>query len=299
MSTRESVLRYIHITNKLRKAPATFEEIDHYLLGQSELTGYKLNISKRHFPRVLEDIETIFDIEISYDFKRRVYSINELEQSEWSQRRMEAFDTFHALKIGENTAKSIHFERRRPQGTENLFGLLHAIKNNLQISFIYQKFWDEKSTLRIADPLALKEFKNRWYVLIKDHKDQAVKTFGLDRMSELETSSIKFKVPVDFDVEKIFKYYFCILNPEDLEPQDIVLSFDQVQGKYIKTLPLHHTQQIILDNENELQVKLKICVTYDFIMELLSFGNRMKVLQPHSLEDKIKREHQKAFKQYN
>lgn len=98
MSTRESVLRYIHITNRLRKSSASFVEIDQYLKQQSELQGYDFNVSKRQFQRDLEDIGSIFEIEINYDFKQRVYAINEALQSEISRRRLEAFDTFNALK---------------------------------------------------------------------------------------------------------------------------------------------------------------------------------------------------------
>jgi len=65
MSTRESVLRYIHITNRLRKSSATFGEIDQYLKQQSELQGYNFNVSKRQFQRDLEDIGSIFEIEIT------------------------------------------------------------------------------------------------------------------------------------------------------------------------------------------------------------------------------------------
>ena len=49
MSTRESILRYFHITNRLRKSAATFEEIDSYLRQQSEFQGCNFNISKRQF----------------------------------------------------------------------------------------------------------------------------------------------------------------------------------------------------------------------------------------------------------
>ena len=79
---------------------------------------------------------------------------------------------------------------------------------------------------------------------------------------------------------------------------EIILSFDPFQGKYIKTLPLHHTQQVLFDNEDELQIKLKLCITFDFVMELLSNGNRMKVLQPQALIEKLKTAHLEAYNQY-
>lgn len=39
----------------------------------------------------------------------------------------------------------------------------------------------------------------------------------------------------------------------------------QAQGRYIKTLPLHESQEIILSDEDELRVKLKLRVTRDLI----------------------------------
>ena len=295
MSTKESLLRYLHITNKLRKSPATFKEIDSYLRQQSERQSMNFNVSKRQFKRDLEDIGSIFEIEINYDFKRRVYAIDEELQSEVSRRRLEAFDTFTALKIGENISKSVQFENRRPQGTENLFGLLHAITNNLQVRFTYQKFWEDKPSQRLVGPLALKEFKNRWYListnLDKDSSTGIIKTFGLDRISLLEITQSRFKYPHKFDIEEYFRHCFGIISPTEEKPVEVFLSFDPEQGKYIKTLPLHQSQQIILDNADELRIKLLIYNTFDFRMELLAQGNTVRVLQPESLAEEIRAEH--------
>ncbi len=48
-------------------------------------------------------------------------------------------------------------------------------------------------------------------------------------------------------------------------------------------------------NEKKLQIKLTLCITFYFIMELLSFSDNMKVIKPKSL---IKETHHRAFKQY-
>jgi len=302
MSTRESVLRYIHITNRLRKSSATFGEIDQYLKQQSELQGYNFNVSKRQFQRDLEDIGSIFEMEINYDFKQRVYAINEELQSEISRRRLEAFDTFNALKIGENTSDSIHFEKRRPQGTENMFGLIHAIKNKLEIHFSYHKFWEDQPTDRTVDPLALKEFKNRWYLIARDLNSEtslvSIKTFGLDRMKALDITHSQFKNTEHFNIEEEFKYCFGIISPNDEEPREVILSFDPIQGKYIKSMPLHDSQQILVDNDTELQIKLLMFVTYDFEMELLSYGEYVKVLKPESLIQEMKSRYGNALKRY-
>ncbi|MCK9561846.1 MAG: WYL domain-containing protein [Bacteroidales bacterium] len=299
MSKRESIARYSLIIKKLRRCPSSFQEISDYLALESELQEYNFNVSKRTFQRDLEDIRSLFSIDIQYDFSQKVYRVEYDEQSEVSERMLEAFDTFNALNMSDRLSNYIHFEKRRPQGTEHLYGLLHAVKNRLQISFSYHKFWEDTITRRTTEPYALKEFKNRWYVLAKDLKDNHIKSFALDRLSSLEITKKKFLLHKDFNANEHFKYCFGIISPNEQAPQEIILSFTPFQGKYIKTLPLHESQVILKDDEDELRIQLKLYITHDFFMELLSFGEDVQVLQPESLMQDLKSTFKRALNQYD
>jgi len=298
MSKRESIARYNLIIKKLRKQPSSFSEISDYLAFESDLQEYNFNVSKRTFQRDIEDIRSVYNIDIQYDFSRKVYYIDFDEQPEVNERILEAFDTFNALNISDRLSNHIHFEKRRHQGTENIYGLLHALKNQVQINFTYQKYWDDELTKRIVEPYALKEFKNRWYILANDLKDNQVKSFALDRFTDLEITRRKFQFPNDFNINEHYKYCFGIISQNGHKPQEVILSFDPFQGKYIKSLPLHESQQILVDNEAELRVKLTLFVTHDFFMELLSYGENLKVIEPESLIKDIKYSLQETLKQY-
>ena len=298
MSKRESLARHNLIINKLRKRPATLAQIMDYLSIESEIQGYHFVTSSRTFLRDREDIRSLYNIDILYDFSKKVYYIDFEDESIINERILEAFDTFNALNLNERLSNYIHFEKRKPQGTEHLYGLLHAIKNGLQIKFTYQKYWEDKSVVRRVEPLALKEFKNRWYLLAKDTYDGRIKSYGLDRLSELEITKKKFESSISFDVNEHYKYCFGIISPNSTTPQEVVLTFTPVQGKYIKSLPLHQTQQIIIDNSKELRIKLKLYINQDFISELLSFGPNVKVLQPQSLISELKETLSKALEKY-
>lgn len=298
MSKRESIARYNLIIKKLRKQPSSFSEISDYLAFESDLQEYNFNVSKRTFQRDIEDIRSIYNIDIQYDFSKKVYYIDFDEQPEVNERIIEAFDTFNALNISDRLSNYIHFEKRRPQGTGNLYSLLHAIKNKVQISFSYQKFWENTSTHRVVEPYALKEFKSRWYLLARDLMDKKVKSFALDRLTQLVITKKQFVYPIDFDVNEYYRYCFGIIGPNAKEPQEVILTFSRFQGNYIKSLPLHETQQIEFENENELRIKLKIFITHDFIMELLSFGENVKVIKPESLVNSIKEVYNKALNLY-
>lgn len=298
MSKRETLARFSLIINKLRRKPATFAEISEALARESDIQGYDFNISIRTFQRDLEEIRSLYDIDIQYDFSRKVYKIESDDQSEVNKRIWEAFDTFHALNITTQLSDFIDFEKRRSGGTENLYGLLHAIKNRVRIKFTYRKYWEDQLTLRQAEPYALKEFKNRWYVLTNDLKDNRIKTFALDRLTDLEITKTHFQIPADFNVNEYFRYCFGIISPNEAKPQEVILSFVPFQGKYIKSLPLHESQQILVDNKKELRAKLTLFITHDFLMELLSYGENVKVLSPVNLVDTMKKAYQNALKQY-
>lgn len=299
MSKRESISRYNLIIKKLRKQASSFKEIAEYLSIESELQSYNFNVSKRTFQRDIEDIRSIYNIDIQYDFSRKVYFIDFDEKPEISERILEAFDTFNALNISDSISKHIHFEKRKTKGTENLYGLLHAIKNKFQVSFLYQKFDEEKASKRNIEPLAIKEFKNRWYVLAKDRKDNQIKSFALDRLNKLEVSKTKFHIPDDFDLNLYYQHCFGVIYPNEQKTQHVILSFNPLQGKYIKTLPLHESQQILTDNETELKIQLEIFITHDFYMELLSLGHNVKVIKPKSLIDDLKASYKNALKNYS
>ncbi|PIE97425.1 MAG: WYL domain-containing protein, partial [Polaribacter sp.] len=181
--------------------------------------------------------------------------------------------------VSDRISDFIHFEKRKSKGTEHLYGILHAIKNQVLIKFQHQKFWEDEITERTLEPYALKEARNRWYLIGKDLKDNKIKNFAL--------------------VNEYYKYSFGIKAWGNDKPEEVVLSFSEMQGRYIKTLPLHHSQEILKDNENEFKIRLKLYVTYDFIMELLSFGKEVKVIKPKSLINEMKVIYQECLEKYN
>jgi len=126
-----------------------------------------------------------------------------------------------------------------------------------------------------------------------------MKTFALDRLTNLDITRRNFQYPRKFDVNSYFEHCFGIITPDNDEaPQEVILSFNPFQGKYIKSLPLHESQEVLVDNEHEVRIKLKIYLTHDFLMEILSHGENVKVVQPARLIESLKTSYQNAIDQY-
>lgn len=298
MSKQESLSRHRIIIQKLRNKSASFEEILDKLESESELLEMNFEISKRTFQRDLKEIESLYGIEIKFNRSQKVYYINEDSQDEYSERMFEALDIFQVLNLNQSLSDFIQFDTRKPEGTEHLSGLLYAIQNRFQVQFRYQKFWSDEVELRTFEPYLLKEFRKRWYVFGYDLDKKEFRTFGLDRLFALNITQTKFQFPQQINAKEHFRDCFGIVGPNGEKLEEIRLKFTQNQGNYIRTMPLHHSQQILKDENGEMTVQLKLVPNYDFVMEILSHGEMVQVIQPKKLADEIQNRFRKALKSY-
>ena len=275
--------RYLYVIDRLRSRPCSFIELQDHVMHKLEQDDIDITFEYaiRTFERDKSDIMTLFGIDIHYNRKDKVYSIDEDEIEDQSVTRMiDAFSIHHALQEGNKLSPSVFLEKRKSLGTELIYGIIHAIKNRYILQFTHQKHWEDFSTQRVVYPIAVKESQQRWYLVALDKKDEAIKTFGLDRISDLKVTDTKFK-PFAFNVEKEFRNAFGVLR--DSPAEKVTLQFSKMQGEYIKTFPLHESQLITTGTEDFITFEFYIHLTHDFIMELLKFANNVKVIAPESL----------------
>lgn len=299
MSTLDTLSRHTLIISHLRRAPATFEEISLMLKRESNLKGYKLNISIRTFQRDCRDISSLYNIDIHYQKNIKAYTINFDDKPEISERMLEVFDTINAFKLESSLTDFIQFDTRKPKGTEHLHDLIKALKNRQITSFLYESFEIPERFIVEIEPFALKEFKGRWYLIGRETKTNHIKTYGLDRIEDINISPIKFQYPGDFNLKEYFKHSFGIFITREANPQEVLLSFDTQTAKYILTMPLHPSQEVVQETEDEVLISLKLYLTPDFLSEILSYGEKVKVLKPQSLIDQVKNSTKKSFSNYN
>jgi predicted DNA-binding transcriptional regulator YafY len=286
MAKRDFIQRYILIINRLKSRPSTFEELQDYLLRQQQITGDKLEISQRTLQRDLNEIRSLFDIDIQFNRKESVYEIVEAITEKPIERIIESYEIINALNYSQSLAQRLYLEQRNNQGTEHLHGLLYAIENQLQVSFVHQSYWKDQSEERTVQPIAIKEAQNRWYLICFDLNKKEIRNFGLDRILYLKISAIKFE-PISFDVRAFYQQAFGV---ETYEPAEkVVLKFTSFQAQYIKSLPIHPSQELIQSDEFYSWFSYYMHPTHDFEMEILKYGDEVTVVEPESLKQSIKK----------
>ena len=166
-------------------------------------------------------------------------------------------------------------------GIEMIAEILDAITKKKVLSVEYQKFDDKIKTHEIK-PLLLKEDKKLWYILGISVKRDSIITLALDRIVDVSIKEGGFD-EITFDSNEYFKYSFGVTVSEN-EPIEVIISFEPDQGNYLKNLPLHHTQEILEDSDNEFIIKVMVKPSYEFYSKILSYGKTATILSPDFLK---------------
>ena len=258
-------------------------------------SGYKPRLSKSTFLRYKKELEEEFDIEIKYDKQNSGYYIKEKDEDlAMLDSYLESFSLFNALKANRDKAKYIFPERHKPKGLKLVPDISGAIEKRYKVKFNYSKYSTDVKTDRVLEPYIIKESRTRWYVIGKDAKGD-IKTFGLDRIENLQITKERFERDAKFDVEKKFEHSYGIYSSEEYPIEEIILQFDAEDGGYLKSVPLHRSQKIISENSDGLVIKLNIRLTKDFIMEILSRSWSLKVISPEKLRNEVCEIYEKAL----
>lgn len=182
-------------------------------------------------------------------------------------------------------------------GYEHLNSLIEAIKNKKVISLEYKKFL-EPSKKHIISPYLLKEYRNRWYLLGYHHLNKRIKTYGLDRIISVSCNTqVDYQDIAGFNPDAYFKNTIGITFIDEA-PQEIILAFKPLQGNYLKTQPLHNSQEILIDNETTFQIRIVVVPNYELYSTILSYGDDVNVLSPDCVRQRIKEIISKCFAYY-
>lgn len=288
MKTPMLFKEYIWLVNTIYQAgKISFAKINEKWLP-TEMSG-GVEIARTTFNRHKDAIADIFGIIIDCDkkdgFKYFIANKSVLREDTIQNWMLSSMTVHNAVQEGVSLHKRILLEEI-PSGYKYLQPILEAMKTNHCISFTYQKYNDaEVKTYPVAEPYCLKLYKQRWYLLTRI--SQQFRTFSLDRIKSLDISSETFQLDKDFDAEAYFHDYFGVFRDDKMPPQTVVIRATKGERPYLRDLPLHHSQKEINVTVEYSDFSYFLSPSDDFIGEILRKKNRLYVISPKELRDKI------------
>ncbi|MDE6534948.1 MAG: WYL domain-containing protein [Muribaculaceae bacterium] len=247
-------------------------------------------IPERTFHRHKEAIKELFDISIVCDrTDERVYRIDHSDIETSRNVRSWILNTFSLSNI---LLESHDIEDRIlvediPSGVPFLSTIITSMRDNRTLYISYQNFFNDKSHSFYIEPYCLKLFRQRWYLLARSSYDDKLRIYGVDRILNLSVSENRFQLSKDFNASSIFEKCFGIIIGTNDKPTTIKFKVINDQQKYIRSLPLHPSQQEICCESDYSIFSIFVKPTFDLIQEFLKYGYNLEVLSPTELRQEL------------
>ncbi len=186
-----------------------------------------------------------------------------------------------------------------PIDTTHLHCILQAMRQRRLLDLKYQKYTSNSPSQRTVAPIALKLWKQRWYLLAHQqtynnfatHDSSAfrtsLRTFSLNRIKGITLTEQTFKLPEGFSPYEYYTDCYGVLATESTKPERIVLRAFGQTPYYLRDLPLHHSQREMQTGDGYTDFEFFLKPTPDFLSHLLTHGTGIKVISPEGFSQQM------------
>lgn len=323
-ANKNALIRYKTIDNCLRNRyrPWTLDDlVDACSDALYDMEGIRKGVSVR---TVQGDIQMMRSDKLGYNAPIEVYehkyyrysdpdySITDMPMSQNDYevmqeavdmlRQLQDFDQFaemsdvvsrlqDKLAVSKNSRKPIvHFDHVPDlKGLRLLNPLYNYIAHKQTLRIMYQSFTARQPSEFILCPYLLKEFRNRWFLFGSKASDLLLFNLALDRIISVEPIDVPFRENPEFDPEHFFDDVIGVSKNIHERSRCIKFWASAEQSKYIKTKPLHPSQQLLSENpeDGSCTFSIKVVINFEMYSVFMSYGPGVKILSPQKCKEFI------------
>jgi len=274
------ILNYIEDQNNREYYPKTSDILKFLSDSNIEITARTLN-------RYINAISIEFDVAIEKTGHQGGYFINK-ENSIYFD------DIFQTLQLVD---KALYFKDLINKSSkvvqyfsfygENFSGfkwidiVVKAIEQKSVILIKHKRFNSNDITQREIEPYLLKEYLYRWYLVGYDKFNKENRSFGLDRIIDIEILNKKFNTLKTKEVKEEFSNTIGLIYSK---PEFVRLLLNNNIKDYFITNPWHDNYKIIENTNQGLIVEFYISINFELIQRILMHTKNVKVIAPKSLK---------------
>lgn len=190
--------------------------------------------------------------------------------------------------------KNSHFT-----GLDQLPRLWEALRARRVVQFTYRSYAGTPPRRRTVEPGLIFEDRNRWYLAGRDQEIDRLRTFGLDRISDLVFTDRFVAVDRTDEYRSHRQHVIGVTAPPDQPVERVVLRFTPLEGNYVISLPMHGSQRVLRNDDRGVDIELRVIPNFELEREILGYGEEVEVLEPASLREKIAARLRKMGERYS
>lgn len=251
MNPTATLHRFVYLLRRLQ-APYCYPSKQQVV---DELQAKGFQTSPRTFERDMHDLQSEYGIRIAYHRQKRGYYLALPEDEDLAHfetflqllERKERLD-FLSKSSGSwfDTTRYLLLEQNNTfQGMDQLPQLWEAMQAKRVVQFAYQSYNKPKARKRTVEPNLIVEDRNRWYLVGWDQQEKDIRSFGLDRMSDLQPAAQTFTRDIRKTFREQKKQIIGITIFPEKPVEQVVLRFTAKEAPYVKASPLHASQKVL------------------------------------------------------
>ncbi len=295
MPNASRLKRYLLILEKVRRQPS-------FAALQEHLADHGFELSDRTLQRDIERLRVDLGIEVEYDRPNNVYRLAEGEENDAVLKLIERAQLLELVgddpRQVRELAQVVDLDGLGAlQGLHHMPLLVRSIRERKEAVLTYKRFQTDRECEHRIQPVLLKEYMGRWYVLGWTLKYKGPTTFGLDRIGSVIVTEKRFG---SGKLDRVRTQLASMIGV-DASPgvaERVVVEVDHEQARYLETLPWHRSQQLEGSTGRGVRFSWFVRPNYELRQRLLSYGDRLVVVEPKWLAKEIRDLHKNAASRY-
>ncbi len=192
------------------------------------------------------------------------------------------------LGLSQATSKIIEFEQNPfLRGLDHFTPVYNAILYQKAIQIDYKGFSQEKAQSLLFHPWFLKQYNSRWFVFGLSDELRVLKNLALDRIQVISDTSFPYQHNKAIDFQEYFDDIVGVTVMDGIPLEKVELRVENSLYRYIQTKPIHGSQREVSKNECNTTISLLVIPNYELESVILSHGDRIEVVKPEWLRERI------------
>lgn len=291
MGKRNSDLfgRYVWLIDTIRRhGRITFAEINECWKRCG--LGYGEDLPWRTFMNHKKAIQDVFHVFIECDakdgYKYYIDNPEDLEGDSFRSWLIDSYATLNQIQADRRLEGRIQYEKI-PSGATFLPRILESMRFDSVLQITHQGFAKDHASTFEVEPYAVKVNNRRWYLIGRTPYYNEVRIYALDRMQDVELTDKKFNMPDAFDINDFFDGCVGIIADKSIPIQHVVIKTYGYARKFLATLPIHSSQQIVESDDESTTFAYDVRPNYEFLQALLMQADQVEVLEPEVVKNEM------------
>ena len=170
---------------------------------------------------------------------------------------------------------------------KNFAKLQEAIAKKRRVNLAYRLPLEDQARNLDFCPYHLLYENGTWHVLGRSNRHDAVRTFELNRISELQITNKCFLDDEDFDISEYLRRAWSTLPEGHI--YHVKLLFLPKVANDVAEVTWHHSQKVTHNSDGSALVEFYVDGLSEIIWWVFSYGDQVRVLSPKSLRQRVRR----------